>query len=392
MLRAVVLGVTLCFSCFAPAQKTQSNSDVRPASAVEVVYVIDGSTLTTYNVDPQTLQATQMGTLTLQQSVYPGLATSPDGHFLYYTAYANYSQQGERLWVYTTDASGAPQSPPVQQLNASGLLEVLVNPARTYLYAVYAGKAGTQYTPYTIQRYAIDPATGAISQREPVAKYELSSGTGGGEYCGLGVMGFSASGNKMYDEVVCSYHGGASATYNERDVNLQTGALGADIEVYSWNNDSGGGEFVQFANNLLFDFVIPNNYEQGVNVVNVYPVQPNVSTPLIQCTTSMLAACGYGPDIAHPSGKYVFLLDSQSNTEIGKVDTSNQQIVATSSTIPYEVQQFSPDGTIAFAANDVNGALEIEIYGFNVGTGSVTAGGMISVASDLDSWFTAQRY
>ena len=79
-------------------------------------------------------------------------------------------------------------------------------------------------------------------------------------------------------------------------------------------------------------------------------------------------------------------------TNIDKVELNSKQIVATSSTIPYEVQQFSPDGKIAYAANDVNPALNIQIYGFNVNTAQVTAGGLISVPSDLDSWFAAERH
>lgn len=74
------------------------------------------------------------------------------------------------------------------------------------------------------------------------------------------------------------------------------------------------------------------------------------------------------------------------------MNLSSRQIVPDSSSIPYEVQAFSPDGTIAYGANDVNGALDIEVYGFNAATGAVTQGGTISVPSDLDSWFTAERF
>jgi hypothetical protein len=142
----------------------------------------------------------------------------------------------------------------------------------------------------------------------------------------------------------------------------------------------------------MFDFGMPNNYEQGVNFVNIYQVQPNVSTPQVNCTASMLQACGYDLGLPHPSGKYVFMFNAQGATEVDKVELSQKKIVGPTSSTPYEVQQFSPDGTIAYAANDVNGALDIEIYGFSVSTGALTAGGLISVPSDLDSWFTAQRY
>jgi hypothetical protein len=384
MRRSAQFLTILCCSYFALAQAA--------TSSVQVVYVIDGSTLTTYNVDPQTFQATQVGTITLQESVYPYVTTSTDGRFLYLRAYQNTLQQGQRIYVYGTNASGAPGNSPIQVVNASGLYDMKVDPAGKFFYTVYAGTPGTQYTPYAIVRYAVDSSTGKLSQPATEAKYQLQSGSGGSEICGLGILGFSATGSKMYDDVSCSYHGGSSATYNERSINLQSGALGPDVQVYSWNNSSQGFENVQFVRNLVFDFVMPNNYQPGVNYVNIYQLQPNISNPLVNCTASMLQACGYDRGHAHPSGQYVFMFDAQGATEVDKVELSQKKIIGPTSSTPYEVQQFSPDGTIAYAANDVNGALLIEIYGFSVSTGALTPGGTISVPSDLDSWFTAQRY
>lgn len=387
MRRATLFLTILC--CVYAAVTPRLHAET--SSAVQVVYVVDGSTLTTYNVDPKTLQATQVGAITLQQSVYPNVTTSPDGRFLYYTAYLNYSQQGQRIYVYDTDASGAPGSSPVQVLNTAATYSMLVDPAGQFLYAVRAGTAGTQYTPYAIVRFVIDPGTGKISQPVNEAKYELPSGAGGSESCGLSILGLNAAGSEMYDEVGCGYHGGSSATYYERTVNSQTGVLGPDVQVYSWNNATEGFELVQFAKNLVFDFVMPNNYQQGVNYVNIYQLQPNVTNPLVDCTASMLQACGYDGGHAHPSGQYVFMFNATGATEVDKVEVSQKKIVGPTSSTPYEVQAFSPDGTIAYAANDVNGALEIEIYGFSLSTGALTTGGTISVPSDLDSWFTAER-
>jgi hypothetical protein len=80
-----VLCLLMYVSSFALAQTSniQSNGSA-PSSAVEVVYTIDGSTLTTYNVDPQTLQAAEVGSIILSESTYPYLITSSNGHFLYY--------------------------------------------------------------------------------------------------------------------------------------------------------------------------------------------------------------------------------------------------------------------------------------------------------------------
>jgi hypothetical protein len=86
------------------------------------------------------------------------------------------------------------------------------------------------------------------------------------------------------------------------------------------------------------------------------------------------------------------MFNPQGATEVDKVELSQKKIVGPTGSTPYEVQQFSPDGMIAYAVNDVNGALEIEIYGFSLSTGALTLGGTISVPSDLDSWFTGERY
>jgi hypothetical protein len=390
MFRFAVLLVSVCLASTAFAQSSASRSTY-PAAPVQIVYAIDESTLSTYNVDPQTLQATLVGTTTLPQSTYPGLVPSTNGHVLYYTAFENINQQAERLYVYETDNSGVPQGQPVQSVGVN-LTSLQVDPTNKFVYVVRPGNPGPAFQPYSIVRYAVDPNKGTLSQPVVEATYKLDYNYGS-ESCSLSIFGMNAAGTSLYDEIFCGYPGGVSATYNERTVDPQTGALGPDQQVYSWNNSSGGGEHVQFVKNLVFDFVMPNNYQQDDNIVNVYPLQPNVTNPLIQCTAPMLPACSDDSlGLAHPSAEYVFMTNAQQITEIDQVNLNSKQIVATGSTIPYEVEQFSPDGTIAYGVNDVNGALTIEIYGFNVATATVTQGGTISVPSDLDSWWAIERH
>jgi hypothetical protein len=392
MFRAVPLFLILCLASPTFAQSPSSNVGSSP-SPLQIVYVVDGSTLSTYNVDSQTLQPTLAGMTTLQESVYPSLTTSPNGRTLYYTAYQDYSQAGERLYVYNTNSSGVPGSHPIQTLTAKGDFFFQVNPTGKFLYLVHQGPIGSQYTLYFIVRFVIDPSTGKISQPVTEAKYKLDS-YASGLYCSLVINGMSPAGTKLYDTISCSYpHGGTRETYYERTVDPTTGALGPDQPVYYWDNASGGGQIVQFVKNLVFDFVVPDNYQQGANFLDVYRLQPNIRNPLIHCTGSMLADCGSDNNIlVHPSAQYVFMVTPSYTTNIDKVELNSKQIVATSSTIPYEVQRFSPDGKIAYAANDINTALNIQIYGFNVNTAQITAGGLINVPSDLDSWFAAERH
>lgn len=378
----------LLLSCLVLPAKAQS--------PVQVVYVIDGSTLTTYNVDPLTLEPTAIETLTLPESNQSSLIASPNDAFIYCISYDS-SVETRHLWVYPTDATGSPQGPPVQELNADNFYGAPVSSPKTnFLYPVTAvPTVGAEYENYTIWRYIVNPATGKITNRQSEARYKLPSGGGGSEYCGVFLTGFNETGTRMYDEIGCGYHGGASATYNERTVNPKTGALGPDLEVYSWNNSSSGAENVQFVKNLVFDLVMPNDYQPGIDSINVYPVQPNASsTPLVECTASMLEACGhlYGLNLVHPSGKYVFLGISSSTTQIEKVELGAHKIVDTSNYIPYTVQAFSPDGTIAYGVEGDNTGLSLEIHGLNVATGGVMPGGTVYVPSNLDPWFTAERY
>ena len=141
----------------------------------------------------------------------------------------------------------------------------------------------------------------------------------------------------------------------------------------------------------MFNFVVPDDWQQGVNSVNVYPLVPNTNRPLVQCTATMLEACGYGGAMrVHPSGEYVFMDIGVEQVE--KVDLNSKTITDTSYYIPYPFGAFSPDGSLVYAVNDSGSGFYIEIYGFNVSTGAVTPGQYIYVPQQIDSWLAAQRY
>jgi hypothetical protein len=352
--------------------------------------MLNGSTLTTYNINRQTLQASDVGTITLPNpgspDYVPTLVASPNGRFVYISVYLNNNDQ-EEVYVYDTNASGLPGQSPVQQIKASQLIGVAVDPSGKFLYSVAVGPPGQQLTtPYSIVRGLISANNGKLSQPVTEAKYLLDSDPSGND-CYLAVLGFNGAGTTMYDGIFCSGpHASGSATYNQRSVDPQTGALGPDQQVYVDSSYAGSESAnVQFEGDLFFAFIAYFNQGPNANLVDVYQM-PNDSTPVISCGASMLAVCGdFTHASAHPSGKYVFLTDPTNVTDIGTVNLSTEQITQTGS-IPYPVQEFSPDGTIAYAVNDGDG--EIDIYGFNAATGGVTQGGSFS---DLGYLFTAER-
>ena len=363
------------------------------ASSVQVYYALEGTTLVTYNINPHTLNFTQVGTLKTSASTAYWLVPSTNDHFLYFAGLD--ANQNERLWVYATDASGAPQPSPVQVMDATGLDSIQMDPKANFLYAIYGFlNSDGWHTTYNIQRYLVDAGKGTISQ--PATQATETLPTFDADYCTVSIQGFNSTASKLYDQVYCNTHEGPQATYYERTVNNTTGALGPDVQIYSWSVYLQGGEVVQFVGNHMFDFRTSGDYPP-IQSIDIFPAVPNRSKPLVQCTASMIAACGNFPNggIAHPSGKYVFLLVSNTTTQIERVDLKNHKLVDTSNQIPNLVNQFSPDGTLAYTSNYTGQGYYITVYGFNVTTSQVTPGGQIFVGQQgtvWDEFYPARRF
>jgi hypothetical protein len=365
-----------------------------PSSAVEILYVVDNSVLTTYNIDPQTFQATAVGTTSMPSAKYVDLIPSPNGQFIYYLANPAFSTGHQKLYVFDTDATGVPGSTPVQSTIANQLSGIAINPAGTFFYSVAVGTTGPLYTTnYAIVRNVINPVNGSLSQPVTEATYTLDSDPSG-EDCGLVILGFNPAGTTLYDGILCgSPHASGSETYNQRSVDLQTGALGPDQQVYAFSYYAASGYAgVQFENNLLFAFDSFFIEGPNANTVQIYQTQPLSTTPLVNCTASMLAVCGDFSTSAHahPSGQYVFLQDTNYLTDILQVDLTTQQLTQVN-TIPENVEKFSPDGSVIYGDNPDDA--EIRIAGFNASNGEVKLGGSVLLPHVIDDyWFPAQRY
>jgi hypothetical protein len=392
MLRTFFLIVVLCCS-FLLSQARALMADRSSSSALELVYLQDGTTLTTYSVDRQTLSATQLGQpFMLPMSTFIMLTPSLNGRFLYIQG--TDSSQKQHLWVFATDASGVPQNPPLQVLEVDGLFGFALDPGVNFAYAVMGLLNSQNQLLFSIERYVVDSNTGKLSSPAIVATYPPNGPCPEGSYgASLGLSGFSPSGKTLYDDWYCSYRGGVDATYYARIINSQTGILGPDVEVYQWTNNAEGYDNVTFINNKIIDFSIPNPYGEGFNSLSIYPVVPNSKTPLLRCTASMLDACGYSiGDLVHPSGKYIFFTLNYYNEQIASVDFHDKTLVNTGHFIPYQVSRFSPDGTIVYAVSVGSVTYDWEIFGFNPDNGDITTtGGVIHAPAISDTFWPVLR-
>jgi hypothetical protein len=363
------------------------------STGVQVLYVNQGTTIYTYDVDPQTLTPTKVGTLAVSEmTFFYGLIPGPDDHFIYVVG--TDAQLAFHIWVFATNTTGAPQATAVQDMTVSLYGLPVIDSTGNFLYAVLAVPASEPFTEvFSIERYSIDQGTGRLSQGQAEVSYTLSfSDT---EYCVLALDSFDTNTMSLYADINCSGSYGAEASiYFEYAVNSQTGALAPGVQLYLWTNDSGGAQNIQFLGGLMFDFVIPNDYQPNADMVNIYPIKPvtNSQNALVHCAETMLEACGSATGIAHPSGKYVFMWTAPELTEIDQVEVQQQKIVDTGNSIPWMMRQFSPDGSLVYGIAAPS-YYDVEIYGFNVETGAVTAGTPIYVAAgSYPNIYPAQRF
>jgi hypothetical protein len=320
------------------------------------------------------------------------LTPSLNGHFLYIRG--TDSSQRQHLWVFATDDSGVPQNPPVQTIDANGMFSFDLDPGANLASSVLGVPNSQNQTIFSVERFVVDPSTGILSSPSIVAKYPPNgSCTHGSEGSSFSLNGFSSNGKALYDDWYCFHHGDVGANYYARTVDPQTGALGPDTKVFTWTSNSEGYDDVIFLNNQIIDFSIPNPFGQGVNSLSIYPLVPNSKTPLVQCTATMLEACGYSIGaLVHPSGKYIFFTINYYTDQIASIDLPDKKLIDTTHYIPFQVSKFNFDGTIVYAVSVGSSTYDVEIYGFNPQNADVTTtGSFIHAPSITDSFWPVER-
>jgi hypothetical protein len=350
-----------------------------PSSSIDVVYILNNGGIETYDVDPKTGIPTDEGLFGVPPE-NPVLSPSLDDHFVYVIG-NNPGSGALQLWVYATNLVGLPQYPPLQTINFESFTSYFsINPNGTLAYAVQYSKNSQGEALAGIRYFTVNPSTGLLVKSPKVlATYPPNGPCGeGAEEAGFSIVGFDPRGDKLYDAWSCEYHDSFGITYYTRQVDQKTGALGPDVETFSWSNGDDGFDYVHFSPIALMDYEIPNDYQQGINSLNVYPL--NGGSPIFSCTASMLQVCGNGISATvDPSGNYIFFQTGIYATEITKLDLANQQVVPTGSSFPDAVQVFSPDDKLIYST-DQNANGIIHIYTFDAAAGSAKYnGGEITV-------------
>src|SRR4030081_251189 len=153
---SVVCAVVVCLSAALRAKATS------PSSSIQVVYVLSGSTVQTYDVDPQTGFPTQEGQgVVLPGITNPALLPAKNDHFLYMTGFDSHIR--EHLWVLATDSTGVPQLPAIQEISLSNTGGFEINPDGTLAYAVETTSNSKGQMVATIERSAVLLITAGVT-------------------------------------------------------------------------------------------------------------------------------------------------------------------------------------------------------------------------------------
>ena len=352
-----LLGFGVLLSC--------GGTGARPAPDVpsgQVLYVINSGSVSTYSVDPTSLQTTS-----LEQPVdlVPPPATllqfdpSPHDHFVY-AVWAD-GQNVQHLSVFATDPYGVPQIPAVQVLDADSLSQFNMHISGQFAYMLQIAQKNNLYYA-NIRLFNVQSGVGTLKENR-----QIQATYGPAPFWPAQLYGFSPDGTKLYDSSPVP----AGAVYRQRSINRVNGALGADKQLIALT----GSE------DIAIGAVIAVRHQNNANPSQAYlDLFPNIPNPkrAIHCTPAMLIFCSTATDIQlDHSGKFLFLTDpATAAIHVVWMNLSKNRIVDTRNSMPMTSQTpgyvFNQTGKIVYAMQ-TDGS--VHFFHFDPTSGSLTEGG-----------------
>ncbi len=358
------------------------------AAAVEALYVVNGTTLATYNVNPQTGQIKSVGTsLNLGSGVgsWP-LASTRDGYFLYVPCCIGGVQA---LSVYATDAEAVPQAPAIQVIPGN-FIKIVVDPNGRFAYGLSLEQDKDYKQIYSVNIFEISAVTGKLTPVKLEHRYNE------GTCCAwFNLDGFSSGGAKLYDDQGSDLGGGGGSQWYEQQVDPRTGDLSEPAFLIN-GSYAGQGEYASVALGdkvILLGETVDGDLSQSW--LDVYAHVPNPQSPLIHCTMLMLNVCGYVNGLQlDPSQQNVFISSDTYPITVAQINLGQGNLVVTGSTIPSgQTVYFNNSGTLVYALQFSSGSGTLSTYRFQASTGELTSGDQVSLGSSAFEplVFPAQR-
>jgi hypothetical protein len=327
----------------------------------QILYVINSGSISTYSVDPGSLQATP-----LEQPVelVPSSASllqfdpSPHDHFVY--AVWSDGQNVQHLSVFATDPYGVPQLPAIQVLDADSLSQFNMHPNGQFAYMLQVTQNDNLY--YSKIRLFRVQHGGKLQENT-----QLQGTYGPSPVWPAQLYGFSPDGSKLYYTSPVP----TGSVYKQRVINKSSGTLGADNQLIA----------LKGSQDVAIGSVIAVQQQDSINTTQAYlDIFPNIPNPKreIHCTAAMLAYCATATNIElDRSGKFLFLTDpATAAIHVVLMNQSKNRIVDTRNSMPMTSQTpgyvFNQTGNIVYAMQpDGN----VHFFSFDPTSGSLTESG-----------------
>jgi DNA-binding beta-propeller fold protein YncE len=340
------------------------------AAATQLLYVQSGQQLVTYSVDPTTAAATKIGSLWMNATSELPIQIFRSGLYVYILGFT--SSGNAYFWVHATTATGVPTVNPIQKLAVDNSIDKFAfNPNGRFGYAVNLWLDATYHNVGDVVLYTVNQKTGFLTKTmKPVARFSPTFSWVSQLY------GFNSTGTKLY--IRASFSDTFAKDFYSYPVVPKTWLLGSP--TYFWHDV--GGPAADISSTISDQFIAEDfdffDGPVGIKIYTnkVYPAGQN-PTPIINCDAAMVATCGDDSGDGSvtqfdPSGKYLFVDDlSIGNVIVAAIDTKNQRLEGTASSIPGNPQilAFSPDGKLVYAAENT----ELLIYAFDPSSGAFRA-------------------
>jgi len=333
-------------------------------SQTEVLYVATPQTnqpwlLTTYNVDPSTAAATQVGSPVNVESSNIIPLTVGSLHVLYVWTRTD-------VWVYPTDANGVPTTNPSQHLSfglSLPLTSFVVDPKGKFAYAAVTWSDSNQQHRAAIYLYTVDSSNGNLTNT-----HKLASAYGPDPYIGLSGFSFGASGARLFARFFDSAPFTCNDGYDAYPVNQSTGALGALGGIVGVDSECGEIDNIAVSDQL-------GGYSRdccgtGSGFIRLRLISTGQQ---INCDHTMLQYCGdNGPLYFDPTSQNLFFNDNVLNLLfISRIDFTTSDLIPTAQ-LPASFSlalQFSPDDQLFYTSQPSG----VNIYAFQADTGKVGA-------------------
>ncbi len=353
----------LLFAAISPSLSCGGSGHAASGPGSEILYVLQGGTVATYAVDPTSLVATLAEQPTALISAPDSILQfdpSPHDNFLY-TVWSD-AQNVQHLSVFQTDASGVPQIPATQTIDADSLSQFNMHPGGRFAYMLQVTNTNNEYFA-KVRLFTVQPTGGTLKESG-----QLQGSYGPAPFWPAFLYGFSPDSNKLY---ISASGTTGSSVYWQRPINKRNGTLGASQPLITTNGNVG----VAIGPVIVLSQQYSTAPRQGY--IDIFPNNPN-SRRSVHCTAQMLSFCGTATDVQlDRSGKHLFITDPVSSAiHVVRVSLVNHRLVDTGSSMPMTSQTpgfaFNSNGSIVYAMQrDGN----LHFFHFDASSGALTEGG-----------------